>query len=374
MLTPREHPTFFAKQLIPTHTFRSVDTMFTELTGPKREAFLMYLWQEAGKAVDKALPHVAIADGKLSKLEVVGALKVGGVEVIVVSMPPAENPNEALFIALARKPDGVSVFFLERCANDDRSAVHPTEAVLAELRADGMRINHGFAAGLDLDAFKRRVGGVLGVSLDGIERSLPEITAAAFMGAAGASAAVAKAGGGGAKPGVGPLLGVLLALRAGLPLALYLLGKLGIHLGMTLWPLLRVGYPALSLGIGICLLVWVYQVHALRRGQASFSPGMAVGVWFIPVANMLLIPMTIRSAWKAAFGGGGVLLVLVWWLAWLMEIGLETVRNMMMMGQGMPFGGDLAEIMMMTMNYGIFVEIGAYGLLWYIVRSVNERL
>ncbi len=72
MLTPREHPTFFAKQLIPTHTFRSVDTMFTELTGPKREAFLMYLWQEAGKAVDKALPHVAIADGKLSKLEVVG--------------------------------------------------------------------------------------------------------------------------------------------------------------------------------------------------------------------------------------------------------------------------------------------------------------
>ena len=371
MLTPREHPTFFAKQLIPTHTFRSVDTMFTELTGPKREAFLMYLWQEAGKAVDKALPHVAIADGKLSKLEVVGALKVGGVEVIVVSMPPAENPNEALFIALARKPDGVSVFFLERCANDDRSAVHPTEAVLAELRADGMRINHGFAAGLDLDAFKRRVGGVLGVSLDGIERSLPEITAAAFMGAAGASAG---AKGGGGKPGVGALLGVLLVLRAGLPLTLYLLGKLGIHLGMTLWPLLRVGYPALSLGIGICLLVWVYQVHALRRGQASFSPGMAVGVWFIPVANMLLIPMTIRSAWKVAFGGGGVLLVLVWWLAWLMEIGLETVRNMMMMGQGMPFGGDLAEIMMMTMNYGIFVEIGAYGLLWYIVRSVNERL
>jgi hypothetical protein len=45
MLTPREHPTFFAKQLIPTHTFRSADTMFAELTGPKREAFLMYLWQ-----------------------------------------------------------------------------------------------------------------------------------------------------------------------------------------------------------------------------------------------------------------------------------------------------------------------------------------
>ena len=62
--------------------------------------------------------------------------------------------------------------------------------------------------------------------------------------------------------------------------------------GLKSW--LMIG--ALSLGIGIGLLVWVYQVHALRRGQASFSPGMAVGVWFIPVANMLLIPMTIRSA------------------------------------------------------------------------------
>jgi hypothetical protein len=75
------------------------------------------------------------------------------------------------------------VFFLERCANDDRTAVNPTEAVLAEVRADGMRINHGFAAGLDLDTFKRRIGDVLGVSLDGIERSLPEITMAAFVGA-----------------------------------------------------------------------------------------------------------------------------------------------------------------------------------------------
>lgn len=122
MLTPREHPHFFAKQLLPTHTFRSPDTMFAELTGPKREAFLMHLWQEAAKATGSALPHVAIADGKLSKLEVVGAQKRGGVEVVVLSMPPAENPGEAVFIALVRKSDGVSVFFLERCANADHTA------------------------------------------------------------------------------------------------------------------------------------------------------------------------------------------------------------------------------------------------------------
>lgn len=365
MLTPREHPTFFAKQLIPTHTFRSPDTMFAELTGPKREAFLMYLWQEAGKATNSSQPHVAIAGGKLSKLEVVGALKRGGAEVVVLSMPPAENPNEAVFIALARKPDGVSVFFLERCANDDFTAVNPTEAVLAEVRADGMRVNHGFAAGLDLDAFKRRIGEALGMSLEGIERSLPEITMAAFAGGASGAAGTGK------KPGVGPLLAALLAVRAGLPALLYVLGKLGIHLGGLLWPVLQVAYPVLSGVIGICLIVWVYQVHAARPGAGSFSPGWSIGVWFIPVVNFFLIPFTIRSAWKTAFGGGGALLALIWWVVWLMETMLTAARSMM---NDLPMGNPIAEIVVMTAGYGIFITIGAYGLLWYIVRSVNERL
>lgn len=363
MLTPREHPTFFAKQLIPTHTFRSPDTMFAELTGPKREAFLMYLWQEAAKATGSSLPHVAIAGGKLSKLEVVGAIKRGGAEVVVLSMPPAENPNEAVFIALVRRPEGVSVFFLERCANDDRTAVNPTEAVLAELRADGMHINHGFAAGLDLDAFKRRVGEATGVSLEGIERSLPEITAAAFMGA-GAPVGTGK------KPGVGAFLAALLAIRAGLPLALYVLGKLGIHLGGMLWPVLQVAYPVLSGVIGVCLIVWVYQVHAARPGAGSFSPGWSIGVWFIPVVNFFLIPFTIRSAWKTAFGGGGVLVVLVWWLLWLLEIGHQMASQTTSMASG----ADFIEIWKLFMNWGYFIAIAAYGLLWYIVRSVNQRM
>jgi len=67
-VTPREHHRFFAKQLIPTHTFQSPDKMFTELTGPKREAFLMFLWNEAANAVASPIPHVAVEDGKLAKL------------------------------------------------------------------------------------------------------------------------------------------------------------------------------------------------------------------------------------------------------------------------------------------------------------------
>lgn len=360
---PREHPSFFAKQLIPTHTFRSADTMFAELTGPKREAFLMYLWQEAAKTTGSSLPHVAIADGKLSKLEVVGAIKRGGAEVVVLSMPPAENANEVVFLALVRKAEGVSVFSLERCAKDDLSGISPTDAVLAEQRADGMRLNLGFAPGLDLDAFKRRVGEAIGVSLEGIERSLPEITAAAFVGAGQAGAA-----GTGKKPSVGPLLAVLLAVRAGVPLTIYLLAKVGIYLGIGLVP--GTIYQGLSGVIGICLLIWVYQVHAARPGAGSFSPGWSIGVWFIPVVNFILIPFTIRSAWKTAFGGGGVLLVLLWYVLWLLEMGHQMVIQI----RSMPVGGDWTELWTIAVNWGFYVGIAAYGLLWFIVRSVNQRL
>jgi hypothetical protein len=76
---------------------------------------------------------------------------------------------------------------------------------------------------------------------------------------------------------------------------------------------LKVVYQGLSGVIGICLIIWVYQVHAARPGAGSFSPGWSIAVWFIPVVNFFLIPFTIRSAWKTAFGGGGVLMVLLWY-------------------------------------------------------------
>src|SRR5689334_21424423 len=105
-MDPREHHFFFAKKMIPTHTFRSPDQMFTELTGPKREAFLMYLWTEAAKGM--AQPLRPADPGKqpgstqqaVVKLDVVGVLKHGWTEVVVISMPPALAPNEAVFVAL----------------------------------------------------------------------------------------------------------------------------------------------------------------------------------------------------------------------------------------------------------------------------------
>ncbi|MCY1009618.1 hypothetical protein OV079_29440 [Nannocystis pusilla] len=193
-MSARQHHFSFAKKVIPAETFRAPDRMFAELTGPQREAFLFFLWTESGKGLAEALPHVGLAPGglEMAKLDVVGHVKSGDVEVVVVSMPPALNANEAMFLALVRRAGAPSVFFYERCADLGTGQVHANEAVLAETRPDGSRSNYGFHEGLDLQAFKTQLEKILGVSLAGLESSLEPVTAAAFVAAGGR----ARAGGG----------------------------------------------------------------------------------------------------------------------------------------------------------------------------------
>lgn len=381
-MAPRDHHFFFAKKLIPTHTFQSTDKMFSELSGPKREAFVFFLWNEAGKQFGEQLPHVAPDGGTLKKLEVVGRIEEAGTEVIVISMPPAMNPNEALFIALVRRQGQPSVFFYERCMGDGGAPVHPTEAVLAEVRPDGSRLNHGFKTGLDLAAFKQHLGAVLGISLAGLEASLPAITMDAFRGAGGGSAAASAA--------KGSTFETLLLVRAALPLGVFAIGRTVPSLLAPVWPYLHYIYTGLSIVIGVMMLVWLYRVHAARREQASFSPGMAVGVWFIPGLNLILAPLSVRSAHKAATGSGAGLLVLAWWLLWLVEIAFEMLRSLkahmvvepgnyaLVLGEAGSFHlPDAVASLFMTVwspMGTMLVAVGAYGLLWYLVRSANARL
>jgi hypothetical protein len=221
---------------------------------------------------------------------VVGAVKPVGHEIVVISMPPAINANEVLFLALVRRATGVSVFFYERCMGNDHATVSPNEAVLAEVRADGSRLNHGFKEGIDLEAFKQHLGGVLGVSLAGSRRACRRSPMAAFVGAGGGS--------GGAK-GKGVALGNFVATLALIALAVPLVlhprprraccGRSG---STSTWR----SAPC----IGISLLVWVYQVHNARRGKTSMSPAMSIVWWFIPVLNFFMIPATRRQRPGAA--------------------------------------------------------------------------
>lgn len=377
----REHHFFFAKKMIPTHTFQSTDKMFSELTGPKREAFLFWLWKEAGKGIQEQLPHVDNVRGpdgipRVAKLEVVGAVKPAGNEVIVISMPPALNPNEALFLALVRRPTGVSVFFHERCMGNDHATVSPNEAVLAEVRADGSRLNHGFKNGIDLEAFKRELGAVLGVSLDGIETSLPAITAAAFVGGGGGGVAPGAGGPESARArGTGNFLALCVAIAALAPLVLKGLGMVG--MAGLVFPVWRIVDPLLGTVIGITLLVWLYRVHAARRGQTSLSPGWSIGWWFVPVLNIFMIPSTLSSAWRGVMGTGALGLAWLWWIFYIPAMQIRAFETMFTLARTIPGYEVPHEMMQMAgplFQYGWAIELVAYGLLYYIVKTVSSKL
>lgn len=395
-MSARQHHFSFAKKVIPAETFRAPDRMFAELTGPKREAFLFFLWTESGKGLAEALPHVGLAPGgsEMAKLDVVGHVKSGDVEVVVVSMPPALNANEAMFLALVRRAGAPSVFFYERCADLGTGQVHANEAVLAETRPDGSRSNYGFHQGLDLQAFKAQLEKILDVSLAGLESSLEPVSAAAFV-AAGA----ARTSGGRSTirrlpeatgPTHGGLLEVLLLVRFSLPLVMFALAYTVPSLSAQLWPVVVPLYTLLSLVIGIALLVFLYKVYAEHRGKTPYGPGMAVAGWIIPVVNFFMPPLIVRGAYKAVVGAGAGLMVLVWWLAWLIQIANEMMRGMRAQlsrvdgsdwymsfaaGGGFHLPEPAAEFYMATSSGvgGLLVVLAAYGILWHLVRTIRAK-
>src|SRR5262245_4681290 len=77
------------------------------------------------------------------------------------------------------------------------------------------------------------------------------------------------------------------------------------------------------------VVVWcVWQHHAqanavvLSGGGLRFTPGWAVGWWFIPIANLWKPFQTVRELWKASHGGGWRTvatwsLLGWWWATWL---------------------------------------------------------
>lgn len=169
---PRDHHFRFAKILIPQMVSSNPDRMFEELTGPKREAFLMFLWQEAGKeSRDGTIPHVdttPLAPGlpaQMTKLDSLGSSKAGQYEIVFLTMPAALQPNEALYIALVREGRTPRVFFWERCMGNTPTETHPSECVCSAVDGMGGRANYGFHRGLSVDDFRRVLGEVLGVQV-----------------------------------------------------------------------------------------------------------------------------------------------------------------------------------------------------------------
>jgi hypothetical protein len=131
----------------------------------------------------------------------------------------------------------------------------------------------------------------------------------------------------------------------------------------------------------ITFLVWIHRVFvAIRQtgGTTRWSPGMAVGGWFIPLANVVLPWLTVRDALRAL--GRPTALAGAWWLVWLLAMPLTMLhglsRQLMLVPEvlgsltNVPLG-ELFEAVSSTYWPYFILDTGTWVLLLLIVSSVR---
>jgi hypothetical protein len=182
-------------------------------------------------------------------------------------------------------------------------------------------------------------------------------------------------------PAAGPTVLMLILAAASRPLV-WLLGFAGVHLPYAVYVI-----DVLSIVAVFATLLFVHGAFTAMRGRASFSPGMAVGGWFIPLANLVLPALILRDAWRTSVGkGGGIAFawMVAWWLTTIMTV-LAALGLQFVASEGGPVTIILAEnpvleipgISLATFGLAYSVlatgcSVAAYGLLALIVQRVAD--
>ena len=134
----------------------------------------------------------------------------------------------------------------------------------------------------------------------------------------------------------------------------------------------------------IAFLVWIYRVlKALRLSGRSttISPGLAVGGWFIPLANAVIPWLSVRGALRAL--GRSSIIAGVWWLVWLANTSLGGVHQLSRqialvpeLGNAIPYEvqDQLYQTLAGTFWPYFLVDTAAFALLAAIVAIVRRSL
>ena len=125
----------------------------------------------------------------------------------------------------------------------------------------------------------------------------------------------------------------------------------------------------------VVFLVWIHRIirnaHAFGVQGLSYSPGAAVGYWFIPLLNVVHGYRVVAEAWRASdpddAGGGGHRwisrradnLILHWWLAYMASRIVVVVARY----------DTRPELWII----GIVVEVVALVLMTLVVRRLDAR-
>ena len=135
----------------------------------------------------------------------------------------------------------------------------------------------------------------------------------------------------------------------------------------------------------ILFLIWEYRAFknlaALKAKYTEFSPGWAVGWWFIPLANLVKPFQAVRELWNESdpefdeemdflhVAGGTPKIVGFWWAAFLLSGIIGSLVDMLIDPRtGMP-SNDLPAVLIIAS----FFKLAAALLIIFIVKGITQR-
>lgn len=162
-------------------------------------------------------------------------------------------------------------------------------------------------------------------------------------------------------------------------------GEGTLSIGMTLIGLLALVELPLRIILIIIFLIWLHKAYSnlspLKARHLQFSPGWAVGWWFIPFANLVKPFQVVREVYNESdpdfdpdsgflnLPAGTPFEIGVWWAAFLLS-GFAYRISDRMFGDGDVPG---SESFALVFTIGAVFATGAAILAAYIVRSIYVR-
>lgn len=125
-----------------------------------------------------------------------------------------------------------------------------------------------------------------------------------------------------------------------------------------------------SIGAGVCWVIWQY--HAARQvlGATRRSPGWHVGSWFVPIVNFWYPFQNISDLWRA-MGRPCPSWQIVWWLLWIFSSVTTQISAHIFNAAEGPYG------LRTSMGFSIAGEmmyIGAAALALLLLRGITAGL
>jgi hypothetical protein len=149
--------------------------------------------------------------------------------------------------------------------------------------------------------------------------------------------------------------------------------------------LIRVLMIGVAMATGVFFLIWIYRAHknlkALGATDLKYSPGWAIGGFFIPVLNIVRPYQVVAEIWRAsapnARRSGSVwssestpVFIGLWWGLWLLSGFLDSIAVVML------FGAGQTDQMLVASRYRIvyyLTSVACAALAMAVVLKINAR-